>query len=193
MALSRADVEMWRDLGERGLIPPRPRVLEIGQANWFGDIEAPEDCRHESPFVTARRWYQKVLGFSKVESIDMHGEHSLRYDLNEPVPLTEVFDIVINTGTAEHVFDQRQVFETVHDRCAVGGLMVHGSPWQGWNDHGFYNYQPCFFKDLAGANDYEMLYAMAWRFGAGVDVMHYVAMRKSRDLPFRIPRQGKYQ
>lgn len=198
MALTQADISMWEDLAGRGLVPPSPRVLEIGQANWFGDAEPPEDCRDACPFAVARKWYTKVLGYASILAIDLHGRDALCYDLNEPLPVSfDPFDIIINTGTAEHIFDQRQLLTTIHDCCAVGGLMVHAAPWQGWEDHGFYGYQPCFWCDLAKANDYEVLYAQTWSFGAAPgghpNTMNYVALRRTHAGPFRVPRQGRYR
>ena len=32
--------------------------------------------------------------------------------------------------------------------------MLHGMPFSGWYDHGFYNFQPTFYLDLAIANNY---------------------------------------
>lgn len=35
--------------------------------------------------------------------------------------------------------------------------MIHGMPFHGWIDHGFYCFQPTFYWDLAAANRYEPL------------------------------------
>src|SRR5262249_37353762 len=80
-----------------------------------------------------------------------------QFDLNLPVSLNEQFDVVINNGTAEHIFNVCQFFKTAHERTVPGGLMIHSSPFTGWPDHGFYNFQPTFFFDLARANRYEIL------------------------------------
>ena len=36
--------------------------------------------------------------------------------------------------------------------------MFHGLPHQGQYDHGFFNYQPTFFFDLAAANNYQIIF-----------------------------------
>ena len=36
-------------------------------------------------------------------------------------------------------------------------MIIHQLPGQGYYDHGFYNYQPTFFFDLAQANNYFMV------------------------------------
>ncbi len=201
MALTGGDVALWAELARLNAIPPRPRVLEIGEANWYGDVEAPDDCKAVCLFQTARNWYRKVLNYRSIVAIDLHGRRALKLDLNEPLPMPPdvVFDIVINTGTAEHVFDQRRLFQTIHERAALNGLMVHAAPWQGWADHGFYSHQPCLYAELSRANGYEMLYGLAWAQGeadcagqAVANVTFYVALKKLRDGPFKVPTQHRY-
>ena len=55
------------------------------------------------------------------------------------------------------IFNQFNVFKTIHDLTKPGGFIFHQLPGQGYYDHGFYNYQPTFFFDLAEANDYSMI------------------------------------
>jgi hypothetical protein len=189
MALTSGDLAMWSELKERGVIPPNPRVLEIGQANWYGDIAPPPGCEDPNPYVVARKFYRQMLNYSEITAFDYSGPDALCVDLNEPVMGLMQRDIVINTGTTEHVFDQRQVFETIHDACAVGGLMVHVVPWKGWIDHGFYNYQPNLFRALAQANQYQGIYSA--KQGV-IDQLLYLVFRKTSDLPFVLPLQGTY-
>jgi hypothetical protein len=73
------------------------------------------------------------------------------------VDLDRQFHVVINSGTAEHVFNACQFFKTVHERTFPGGLMIHAFPFVGWLDHGFYNFNPTLIADLAAANQYAFL------------------------------------
>ena len=209
MALTSGDVELWRRL--KGQIPLRPHVLEIGEANWYGSQPAPPGCEDADLFAVAKKFYRKVLDYKDIVAIDLHGTPSaIKWDLNRPTEFIEkdyrgnlYYDIIINTGTAEHIFNQHQLFTTIHDYCNVGGLMVHCAPWQGWHNHGFYCYQPMFFHDLARANGYAILAGFAYHFATGHvydgwesdlktadDVQLYVALRKTTDAEFRMPMQG---
>jgi hypothetical protein len=212
VAINRAEVEFWRLLSGRGVLPQNPRVLEIGEANWFGDVpyaDAPEITAGGGPgddaFSAAKAFYRGVLGpRTTFTAVDLNGtERAIRHDLNEPPPADLFggpFGLVINSGTAEHVLDQRRVFQTIHEAAGVGALMVHDAPSSGWPDHGFYNYQPCFFRDLAKANDYEVVEETVWAQQAkkphgvmpALDLGILVALVKTRDAPFRVPRQGRY-
>ncbi len=242
MAITAADVALWKKLRAMGVIPPAPAVVEIGQANWFGDVPTDwmegaiaaqcaakssawramsslatlqamsEDARACSFGLARLFWLDVFRDLATIDAIDLHGEpEAIRYDLNTPVPadLCARFDVLVNTGTLEHLFDQRQAWANCHDLVKPGGLMVHGLPWTGWPEHGLYNYQPGFVLDLAHANGYELL--LRWyteimplkiiplsgdgklklEVGAGNSMIH-VAMRKLTDAPFVVPRQAYY-
>lgn len=219
MAINAASVRFWRDLHAKGLLPRNPAVLEIGEANWWGDVpvvEAPEIAAGGGPgangFDTAKAFYRALLGpETTFTAIDLHGTpQAHRLDLNRPQ--TEWlrgrrFGVLINSGTAEHVFDQGQVWRTMHLATAPGGLMVHEAPMSGWPDHGFYGYHPTFFRDLAAANGYTALAEMVYRIEDGgarpphlaavpwappADYGLLVALRKGENAPFVVPRQGRY-
>ncbi len=103
----------------------------------------------------------KSLGFSNYKCIDPDGRHNaLNFDLNENIKkqgFNEQFDLVTNFGTSEHCFDQYHCFMNIHNLCNEGGIMIHGLPFQGGLNEGFFNYQPNFFFCLAAANNYKIL------------------------------------
>ena len=81
----------------------------------------------------------------------------LNRDLRSEYGYDETFDLVTNLGTGEHVFDQRRVFENVHNLTKPGGVMLYMLPFVNWLNHGFYNFHPVLFADLAAANGYGIL------------------------------------
>lgn len=231
MAITSADCVMWRELRRRHLIPERPTVLEIGKANWYGDVspaefhkdiedfgtEADKETPHPLNGWTVADWYYRVMLRNPVRTaidLDPAAEGAQRVDLNwiDAKSVLRPVDVIINTGTAEHVFSQGAVWRTMHEACKTGGLMVHALPLWGWLDHGFYNYHPTFVTDLAVENGYEILY---WLFAEIEPAFHkvvtcpadllalyprsrdkgammHVAYRKTSDVPFRVPMQGVY-
>ncbi len=64
------------------------------------------------------------------------------------------YDVVFNFGTTEHIFNQWNCFEFMHDALKVGGVVYHQLPASGYLDHGYYCYTPLFFRELAQANGY---------------------------------------
>ena len=243
MAITTIEYTLVRRLKDEDLIPSNPSVLELGQSNWYGDVLADEFFADINRYVEnkaeahrlidqlktiaktqSRGWlfdiadlfWQTFLEPHTYEAVDLHGvdDRAHKYDLNEPVPIEKQYDLVCNFGTAEHVFNVYQVFKTVHERTKPGGLMLHGMPFQGWIDHGFYTFQPTFFFDLAEANAYaptvflyaevnpadivsikgrKTLHEMAEKGKIGANAMLYVALRKrSGNEPFKIPTQAYY-
>ncbi len=185
MGITHNDRTVFLRLRDAGLLPPRPSVLELGEGQWFGDVPTEtlsedidalvqdEQLREElhqrmvtilcgeSPYRSwdlAKLFFKACLNYRKYTAIDFHGTPEARkIDLNYPVALGEQFDILVNAGTAEHVFDVGQFFRTAHDLTRPGGLMIHVMPFRGWLEHGFYSFNSTFYRDLASANGYTML------------------------------------
>ncbi len=189
MAISVIEYQLVRTLQEQKLFARGGDLLEIGEANWYGDISldllradigrfaAPErsaellaaleaaaargDAR--ASWDIAKIFWQTFLAPSSITAIDFDGtEIARKLDLNQPIDIGQRFDIVHNAGTLEHVFDIAQAFRNIHNLTRPGGFMIHHAPFVGWVDHGFYALQPTLFWDLAEANGYRvhlMLYA----------------------------------
>ena len=119
-------------------------------------------CRRQPPkrvpYEESRAIYKWIFNGVEYFAIDDGSENQeYRRDLNYPFNLGRQFDIVINNGTSEHVFNQANVFQMMHDHTKIGGVMIHYTVGLGWLDHGFYNVQPHFFLDLSKFNEYELV------------------------------------
>jgi len=149
-------------------------IFEIGEQNWYGDVSFQDliktinnysDSKDKEvlckklneiisltekgtdpktfAFDVAKLFYRAIFDYNEYMALDFQGtEHSTNYD------------VVTNIGTSEHIFNQLAVFKTIHNLVTAGGVIIHQLPGQGYYDHGFYNYQPTFFFDLAQANNY---------------------------------------
>jgi hypothetical protein len=183
MAICRADYELFKKIHSLGLPAPR-RLLELGEASLYGDVPRQElfadvkawgvkeqfirlcDLIHGGKGNAGVGWdlakvvYGVFLGCTHVDSIDLHGsEKSWKVDLNFAEEFYAAkYDIVFNTGTAEHVFDIANVLRFAHDETNPGGLMIHCFPFAGLIDHGFWQVNPTLIFDLARANNYEILW-----------------------------------
>ena len=81
-----------------------------------------------------------ALNFSTYKSIDINGAYnSLQLDLNndlkEKYKFIDVYDLVINNGTGEHIFNQYSLFKNIHNLCSLSGLMLHILPFIDWINH----------------------------------------------------------
>ncbi|MEQ8832336.1 MAG: hypothetical protein RLW87_21185 [Alphaproteobacteria bacterium] len=87
------------------------------------------------------------------------------------------YDLVSNLGTTEHVLNQFNAFKAAHDLCRPGGIMIHELPGGGYANHGFFNYNPKFFWQLAKANKYRLLDLSA---GAGASYRLFESLAGSQ-------------
>ncbi len=242
MAISATDYFVIRELAKAKVIPSQPDVLELGEANWYGDVDIrqlaediPKFAAKENQyelllqlknlvanlstegvfFDIAKVFYMTFLGYHGITAIDLNGTtNALRYNLNDPLPMDRQFHILINNGTAEHVFNVCQFLKSSHERTYPGGLMIHAFPFVGLLDHGFYNFNPTFIADLAAANQYDIL---LWIYSESTSLrpvpivnieqvhemkkqgevhdnaMQHVVLRKPQEeQPFVVPMQGYY-
>jgi hypothetical protein len=107
------------------------------------------------------------------------------FDLNnDQIPRANrgTYDLVLNFGTTEHVVNQLNAFEAIHDAVRVGGVVMHQLPSVGYIDHGYFNYNPLFLNDLVEANRYDVVDRFYTPSGAGtfhsegVDVRNHDTM-----------------
>ena len=81
----------------------------------------------------------------------------LNVSLRDEYKFTETYDLVTNNGTGEHIFNQYMVFKNSHELTKTGGIQLFVLPFYNWMNHGFFNFNPLMFTDLAGANGYELV------------------------------------
>jgi len=118
--------------------------------------------QHAEPAgVVAAEWaddfFAKYLGADSVMSMDYsdYESASIVHDLNTPVPadLREKFDVVIDGGSMEHIFDVRQVLENYLIMVKPGGSLFVAVPANNLCGHGFYQFSPEFFYRVFSADN----------------------------------------
>ena len=175
--------EAGRALYEKIGLKPPASILDLGaQAMSF-------EGYHKG---MARDWLERQ-GFDYA-CIDLdRWPGALHIDLNKATASDmggEQFDLVANHGTGEHVFDQANVFRFMHDVTKQGGYMVHIVPTPSFGmPHGFYFYDETIFKDLAEANNYQIV-DMHRQLDPWEIIV--VAYKKLHDVAFAVPQQGIY-
>jgi SAM-dependent methyltransferase len=125
---------------------------------------------------SSRRFWAS-LGFDYA-AIDYRGHRdSIALDLNRdsvPEHLRGAFDIVVNNGTTEHVANQINAFQVIHDLVRKGGIMYHEVPAGGMMDHGMITYNPKFFFLLCRCNDYKVISMKVCSWGQSAVPTHLV-------------------
>ena len=127
-------------------------------------------------------------------------------DLNTPYLPFEPnsFDLVIDGGTLEHVFNIGQALMNVANAVRVGGVIFHGNPVN-WINHGFYSMNPTLLHDFYTQNGWEELHAKivardgqtedvnpVKRFLAKIELSNLYAARRKEFATLKFPTQTKY-
>jgi hypothetical protein len=187
---------------------PGKSVVEFGNQRFGG----------EGTFDSVKDFYASI-GYTDYIALDVNEDkHAKIADLNYLVGITKTYDLVTNNGTGEHIFDQRMIYENAHNLSHK--WMLHIMPMIPWINHGFYNYNPILYRDIAAANDYKSLVFIANRWGERIDVPDEdlykekrpklleeacgelskrggvfvcAVFEKRHDKPFELPFQGKYK
>ena len=104
-------------------------------------------------------------------------------DLNSPFAFSKIesgryldlhtsYDIVLDVGTSEHVFNIAQALMNMAGLVKEGGFIIHENPGN-WFNHGFYNLNPTWYHDFYTANGFSLLECrLVRRDGSGVIVPH---------------------
>lgn len=100
------------------------------------------------------------LGFRAYQSLDLYGSEgaTIIHDLTQPVAarLRSAFDLVIDGGTIEHIFDIAAALRNIVILLRVGGVAMHVSPVAGWENHGFYSINPKVLGRFYRANGFDL-------------------------------------
>lgn len=94
---------------------------------------------------------------SDYTDFDINGKSKIYLDFTEALPLEykEKFHTLFDSGTMEHIFDQKTAFSNVYDMCSVGGFIIHVSPIA-CTSHGLFNYDQKTFHLIAKSNNYDI-------------------------------------
>lgn len=147
---------------------------------------------HTLPHVLARDFYRQ-MGATRYESIDGNGRGTITFDLNRKWHGTiGQFDLVTDCGTGEHIFNQAEVWRTIHTLTKPKGFIVFDRPAAGYSNHGFYNVHETLFRDLAEANRYTVLQLQRAPTTRG-ELLRGVLQKAAVETKFLAPQQGRYQ
>ena len=165
-------------------LPTTPTVVELGNQRLSVTPDIIQECKNEKLNLPQSIQYEKLsqlcaktnkekldktseffklLGFADYKAIDLnsaYGSYSmdLNSDLEEKYGFKETFDLVTNNGTGEHIFNQYSVFKNMHQLTAKNGIMLHIMPFVNWVNHGFFNFHPILYLDLAKVNNYKVVH-----------------------------------
>ncbi len=113
---------------------------------------------HRDPDLAARQcvsdgFLLQALGFETVVRLDYSDYESpdVRLDLNQPETpdtLQGRFDVVLDSGTIEHIFELPQALRHCARLVKPGGRVIHLTPSSNSVDHGLYSVSPTLYVDF---------------------------------------------
>lgn len=111
------------------------------------------DIKEKSGEIDSYSLFEAICGGGEVHALDYspYEGADIICDLNScdlPDEYIGKFDLVIDGGTLEHVFNQNNAINNINRLVREGGYVYHMLPCSGWVDHGFYSYSPTFFEDV---------------------------------------------
>jgi hypothetical protein len=150
-------------LGRMGLsCTPRQVRRALGDFNLSGTRGEVDRCfrRTFGENLYADEFF-RFLGAKEIVSADYsnYEEATLLHDLNKPFPenLRGGFDLVMDGGTLEHIFDFPSALRHCLELVSVGGHFITITPANQWMGHGFYQFSPeLYFRVFDAGNGFRL-------------------------------------
>lgn len=145
------------------------RLLMIGHQNLFLHSSELREIRRICPGTLADyrwaeyadRFFTECLGVSEVNTLDYSAYEGadLLHDLNEPIPggLRGRFDVVVEAGSLEHIFNFPIAIANLMQMTRVGGTIFASTVSNNLCGHGFYQFSPeLIFRVFSVENGFEL-------------------------------------
>lgn len=134
-------------LGRQNMDRFSRRGLKIIERNYKSVNKKVPDLRevlYADMFMLDCGWTTKadILDISNYEGAN------LIYDLNHKIDLGLTYDLIIDGGTVEHIFNVPLVLENISSFLKVGGRVLHFNPANNQMGHGMYQFSPEFFSSV---------------------------------------------
>lgn len=153
-------------------------IVEVLASRGESHDAAQFEALRAGPPVYSTREFFGLLGFGAYDDVDFDPEAAtIVHDLNSPLPdrFEDRYDLVVENGTIEHIFDIRSAVSNIARTVRTGGILCHVSPLDALN-HGFYNFSVNFFQDFYCGNGfgeaqfYLLRYSRDWEEDEHVDI-----------------------
>lgn len=180
MGLSRSAIEAIAKTLRTNEAYPR-RALIIGKQDVYGDelqvrnwIRRSSEANHTVSCQISNKpgWREagfihdvsvlQMMGIQEVVTLDCSSYEGADFvwDLNDSVVSIAskigLFDVVLDAGCMEHIFNVPMVLQNYFHLLRVDGLCIHILPASGHVNHGFYSFSPCLFSDYYTANKWQI-------------------------------------
>jgi hypothetical protein len=148
-------------LGRQHIYLNEAELRSLAKARQVELSLAPVDL-HRDPILRDRGYVSddslyELLGFEQSVRIDQsdYEAANVQLDLNQqftPETLQSAFDVVLDSGTIEHVFEIGQAMRHCLAMTRTGGRIIHLTPSSNSVNHGLYSVSPTLYADFYSAS-----------------------------------------
>jgi len=125
---------------------------------YSGEIkEFPQDVELNGKNLFKHLGYKSFLVLDINNDADVDIVWDLNYSDNLPDEYLNYFDLLIDPGTLQHVFDIRSCLDCIKKLTKLDGYIYHISPGNNYIDHGFYQISPTLFQDYYYENQFKLV------------------------------------
>lgn len=148
-------------IGRQNLHLKETELRECFEKFKYSGFEMDHILNHSNSFSEGLFSY---LGAKNIESIDASNfeDATIIHDMN--IPLREIepskgeFDLVLDSGTLEHVFNFPQAIKNCMDLAKIGGHFVGIYPCNNFFGHGFYQFSSeLFYRTFSEKNGFKII------------------------------------
>ena len=164
-AAKRPFVGSVATLGRQHVYLTRDEVSELAARYQVSLRSIPLEL-HREPILSKQGfvsddWLLRSLGFDEIVRIDYSDYESCEVilDLNDPstpANLLQRFDVILDSGTLEHVFDFAAGLRHCVRMVRTGGRVIHLTPASNCVEHGFYSVSPTLYADFYAASGFDV-------------------------------------
>ncbi|MFT5327511.1 MAG: 2-polyprenyl-3-methyl-5-hydroxy-6-metoxy-1,4-benzoquinol methylase [Planctomycetaceae bacterium] len=193
-----AHLKLWSEIFSLQYLP-KGRWITIGYQDIHPKVRQIEGFQ----FADLKELLQqRGVDVTTLDFFDQRAD--LKFDLNEPVggEYSETFDMLLDIGSIEHVYDTRQAFTNHLGMVKTGGYICIHTPVSGYFRHGLHTFHPETVRESLRQNGctvcYEKFTTSSGQILLEADLKNrnaliwIVAQKTSRFEKFVNPQQGRY-
>lgn len=163
---SGVSFERMATLGRQRLLGDRESWISLLRESGY---EVSNDCARRllDPATEYCEEFFRLLGAKEIFAIDFSAFEGAQilHDMNLPIPETLVssFDLVLDGGTLEHIFDLATALRNAAFMVRPNGRFISLTQANNFCGHGFYQFSPeLYYRFLCPKNGYHLEYCIVW-------------------------------
>ncbi len=153
-------------LGRQGIYANRPALVSVLREAGY---VMSQDCvsRLLDPGTIFAEDIFSLFGAKEIIAIDVNNYEGAQiiHDMNQPIPeaLVSSFDVVLDGGTLEHVFNFPVGLQNAAQMVCLGGSFLAITMANNFCGHGFYQFSPeLFYRFFCPKNGYALESCILW-------------------------------